>query len=64
MDVQSLTVGPVAENCYLLREGDSDRALIVDPEPTTGGLHTVPVEDLFEGIRRAADGLHAFRRSR
>jgi predicted HAD superfamily Cof-like phosphohydrolase len=40
------------------------RALIVDPEPTTGGLHTVPVEDLFEGIRRAADGLHAFRRSR
>ena len=31
MDVQSLTVGPVAENCYLLREGDSDRALIVDP---------------------------------
>jgi hydroxyacylglutathione hydrolase len=31
MEVQSLTVGPVAENSYLLRQGDSDRALIVDP---------------------------------
>ncbi len=31
MEVQSLTVGPIAENCYLLRGGDSDRALIVDP---------------------------------
>jgi glyoxylase-like metal-dependent hydrolase (beta-lactamase superfamily II) len=31
MEAQSLTVGPVAENCYLLRGGDSDRALIVDP---------------------------------
>ena len=31
MDVRSLTVGPVAENCYLLRRDDSDRALIVDP---------------------------------
>jgi hydroxyacylglutathione hydrolase len=31
MDVRSLTVGPVAENTYLLRRDDSDRALIVDP---------------------------------
>jgi hydroxyacylglutathione hydrolase len=31
MDVRSLTVGPVAENTYLLRHDDSDRALIVDP---------------------------------
>jgi hydroxyacylglutathione hydrolase len=31
MDVRSFTVGPVAENCYLLRHDDSDRALIVDP---------------------------------
>ena len=31
MDVRSLTVGPVAENCYVVRREDSDRALIVDP---------------------------------
>jgi hydroxyacylglutathione hydrolase len=31
MDVRSLTVGQVAENCYLLRKDDSDRVLIVDP---------------------------------
>jgi hydroxyacylglutathione hydrolase len=31
MDVRMFTVGPVAENCYLLRREDSDRALIVDP---------------------------------
>ena len=26
-----LTVGPIAENCFLLRREGSDRALIVDP---------------------------------
>jgi hydroxyacylglutathione hydrolase len=31
MDVRQFTVGPVAENCYLLRDDGSDRALIVDP---------------------------------
>ncbi len=31
MDVRVFTVGPVAENCYLFRHDDSDRALIVDP---------------------------------
>jgi hydroxyacylglutathione hydrolase len=31
MDVRMFTVGPVAENCYLLRHEDSKRALIVDP---------------------------------
>jgi hydroxyacylglutathione hydrolase len=31
MEVRSFTVGQVAENCYLLREDDSERALIVDP---------------------------------
>jgi hydroxyacylglutathione hydrolase len=31
MDVRSFTVGAIAENCYLLRRDDSDRALIVDP---------------------------------
>ena len=31
MDVRSFTVGPVAENCYVLRRDGSDRGLIVDP---------------------------------
>jgi hydroxyacylglutathione hydrolase len=31
LDVEMLTVGPVAENCFLLRREGSDRALIVDP---------------------------------
>jgi hydroxyacylglutathione hydrolase len=31
MDVRMFTVGPVAENTYIVRRDDSDRALIVDP---------------------------------
>jgi hydroxyacylglutathione hydrolase len=31
LDVETLTVGPVAENCFLLRPEGSDRLLIVDP---------------------------------
>src|SRR6478735_8346557 len=31
LDVEMLTVGPVAENCFLLRRADSDRLLVVDP---------------------------------
>jgi hydroxyacylglutathione hydrolase len=31
LDVGMLTVGPVAENCFLLRHDGSDRLLIVDP---------------------------------
>src|SRR6184192_1301658 len=31
MDVRMFTVGPVAENTYILRRDGSDRALIVDP---------------------------------
>src|SRR5206468_4136170 len=31
MDVRMFTVGMVAENCYLIRRGGSERALIVDP---------------------------------
>jgi hydroxyacylglutathione hydrolase len=31
MDVRTFTVGPVAENCYILRREGSDRGLIVDP---------------------------------
>jgi hydroxyacylglutathione hydrolase len=31
MDVRMFTVGPVAENCFVLRRDDDERALIVDP---------------------------------
>src|SRR3954449_496399 len=31
MDVRMFTVGPVAENSYVFRRDESDRALIVDP---------------------------------
>jgi hydroxyacylglutathione hydrolase len=31
LDVKMLTVGAIAENCFLLRRQDSDRILIVDP---------------------------------
>ena len=31
LDVEMLTVGPVAENCFLLRSAGSDRLLVVDP---------------------------------
>jgi hydroxyacylglutathione hydrolase len=31
VDVRSFTVGPAAENCYILRRDGADRGLIVDP---------------------------------
>jgi glyoxylase-like metal-dependent hydrolase (beta-lactamase superfamily II) len=31
LEVEMLTVGPVAENCFLLRRAGSDRLLVVDP---------------------------------
>ncbi len=31
MEVRMFTVGPVAENCFLFRRDDSERALLVDP---------------------------------
>jgi hydroxyacylglutathione hydrolase len=31
MDVRTFTVGPVQENCFLIRRDGADRALIVDP---------------------------------
>jgi glyoxylase-like metal-dependent hydrolase (beta-lactamase superfamily II) len=31
LDVEMLTVGPVAENCFLVRRAGSDRLLVVDP---------------------------------
>jgi hydroxyacylglutathione hydrolase len=45
MDVRSFTVGPVAENCYIVRRDGSDHGLIVDPG------------DEPERILEAVDGL-------
>jgi hydroxyacylglutathione hydrolase len=42
MDVRSFTVGPVAENCYVLRRDGADHGLIVDPgEEAERILHAV-----------------------
>jgi hydroxyacylglutathione hydrolase len=31
IEVQSLAVGPFAENCFILRDEESDRVLVIDP---------------------------------
>jgi hydroxyacylglutathione hydrolase len=47
MDVRSLTVGPVAENCYVVRRDGADRGLIVDPgeeaERILGGVDSIGI---------------------
>jgi glyoxylase-like metal-dependent hydrolase (beta-lactamase superfamily II) len=49
MDVRMLTVGQVAENCYVIRPDGSDRGLIVDPgEEAERILHVV--DELGIGI--------------
>src|SRR3954465_8004065 len=52
MDVRMFTVGPVAENSYLFRRDDSDRALIVDPgdeaDKLLGAIDSLGVE--LDGI--------------
>jgi hydroxyacylglutathione hydrolase len=45
MEVRMFTVGPVAENCFLFRSEDSDRALIVDPGEEADRI-LKPVEEL------------------
>jgi hydroxyacylglutathione hydrolase len=49
MDVRMLTVGPVGENCFVIRRDAGDRGLIVDPgEEPERILHVV--EELGIGI--------------
>ncbi|MDQ4071554.1 MAG: MBL fold metallo-hydrolase [Actinomycetota bacterium] len=38
MEVCSFTVGPVQENCYLVRRDGSDRAVLIDPGDEPGRL--------------------------
>jgi hydroxyacylglutathione hydrolase len=49
MDVRMFTVGPVAENTYILRRDGSDRALIVDPGDEPDKLLTA-IEALGVGL--------------
>jgi glyoxylase-like metal-dependent hydrolase (beta-lactamase superfamily II) len=48
MDVRSFTVGPAAENTYIVRPDGSDRALMIDPGDEAARL-LKPVEEL--GLR-------------
>ena len=34
MNIQTLTLGPLATNCYLVRADESSRAVIIDPATT------------------------------
>jgi glyoxylase-like metal-dependent hydrolase (beta-lactamase superfamily II) len=38
LDVQMLTVGPLAENCFLVRAESSDRLLVIDPGEEQGRI--------------------------
>ena len=58
MDVRCFTVGPVAENCYVVRRDGSDRALIVDPgeeaERILGAVDQLAAVSLTQGIPQDA----------
>jgi hydroxyacylglutathione hydrolase len=45
IDVRMLTVGPVQENCYLVRAKDSDRAVLIDP-----GEEAKRILELIDGL--------------
>lgn len=45
MEIRMFTVGPVAENCYIIRQPDSQQALIVDPGDEPDRL-LKPIEEL------------------
>ena len=45
LDVRMFTVGPVAENSFLIRATDSDRALMIDPGDEPERL-LAPIEEL------------------
>jgi hydroxyacylglutathione hydrolase len=52
VDVRMLTVGPVAENCFLLRADGSDQALIVDP-----GEEAARILKLVEELGVSVEGI-------
>ena len=60
MDVRVFTVGPVAENTYILRRDGSDRALIVDPGEEADRL-LAAIDGLGVDPRRHPAHTHALR---
>ena len=38
MNIQTLTLGPLATNCYLVRADESSRAVIIDPAAAAGRI--------------------------
>jgi hydroxyacylglutathione hydrolase len=52
MDVRMLTVGPVAENCFVFRADGSDRGLIVDP-----GDEADRILEVVDGLDLKIDGI-------
>jgi glyoxylase-like metal-dependent hydrolase (beta-lactamase superfamily II) len=49
MDVRMLTVGPVAENCFVARREGGDRALVIDPGEEAPRI-LAAIEELGVGI--------------
>ena len=49
LDVEMLTVGPIAENCFVLRRAGSERALVVDPGEEPERILAL-VEELGVGV--------------
>jgi glyoxylase-like metal-dependent hydrolase (beta-lactamase superfamily II) len=52
LEVEMLTVGPVAENCFLVRREGSDRVLIVDP-----GEEAERILAALEGVGGTAEAI-------
>jgi hydroxyacylglutathione hydrolase len=50
MDVRLLTVGPLQENCWVVRRDDSDRVLVIDPGDEADRIITATDELTVEAI--------------
>jgi hydroxyacylglutathione hydrolase len=50
VDVRLLTVGPLQENCWIVRRDDSDRALVIDPGDEASRIISATEELTVEAI--------------
>ena len=54
MNIQTLTLGPLATNCYLVRAEESPRAVIIDPAANSkrllAALEAYPVKDGTQAV--------------
>ena len=51
MNIQTLTLGPLATNCYLVRADESSRAVIIDIRRTLGRKQEELKDKLFVELR-------------